>query len=126
MTPSPQPLLATLVVHVYSLRTVGVRSCAAVPEPSESGVEYECADNVLRLKRWEETWPLRVTRRTSGEWSLGSLETSEHTIHVVPGLYEIAPTSGYPNTTLGNVARAQQVTVGEGRTVELTFVILSE
>jgi hypothetical protein len=115
-TPAPPPtatpggeeaLSATLIIHVYTERHSGVANCEEVvrAKPPEAGVAVECRGNVLWEKRQEQT-PVLITRIGAGVEALGELVTSETTVHVVPGLYEIA---------------REKVTVSAGQTLEVTL-----
>jgi hypothetical protein len=112
---APPPLAATIIVHVSRVGTIPVKDCAEVVDakPPEAGVERECRGNELTTRRSEESLPLLITPLSpAGE----SRETSEHTVHVAPGRYEIAV----------NRYEGKQVTVNEGQTVEVSLVILDE
>ena len=91
---------ATLIVHVYS--TVG--SEVLPGEPSLVP---------------DETDPVRVTKLGRHGEPLNSRETKDHTLHVSPGLYEIA--LAVHTTYRGR----RQVTLHGGQTREVTLTVIT-
>jgi hypothetical protein len=122
----PEAPSATIVVHVSSVGTIPVRQGADCAEEGlEEGVrakrpgggEVECDGDEVTTRRPEEGLPLRITRLGARR---ETLETSEHTVHVAPGLYEIA--LNHPS----GVYKKQEVTVSKGQTVEVRLLIVDE
>ncbi len=98
-TGTPEALSATLIVHVYA----SPEFCCMVHEPGPSP---------------DETQPLRIIRSlTDGE---DKLTTSEHTVHLAPGSYEVQVIS---TGTTAYVYDASEVTLSAGQIQELTFTI---
>jgi hypothetical protein len=65
--------------------------------------------------------PIRITRLGSKGEDVSSLETMEHTIHVAPGVFEVAvPTSGaVTGTVTGPTGTSQRVTVAAHQEVKV-------
>lgn len=117
---------ATLIIHVYSEGyeppgkpgTCAERLLArAAKVPRE---ELECHGETLWERFPEESEPVRITRLENpprlgpdGELLIPSLVTSERTVHVAPGRYEL----------VADVTAAETVTVSEGQTVEVRLII---
>jgi hypothetical protein len=98
-TEPPEDLSATVIVHV----NVVVAGCREPGGP-------------------DETAPIRITRLPASGL-IHSIETSEHTVHLVPGNYEIRAT--IPNA--GGTPRApQDVMLSAGQTQEVTLEIRRE
>jgi hypothetical protein len=89
--PAPEALSATLVVHVYEE--------GPLPPP---------------VRKPEESMPLRIARLGGAGEILASTETSEHTVHVVPGRYEVAASGG---------GAPQKVILGPDQELEVTIAI---
>jgi hypothetical protein len=95
-TETPQALSATVIVHV----NVVAPACREPGGP-------------------DETAPIRITR-LPGSGVIHSIETSEHTVHLVPGNYEIRAT--IPNAG-GTPGPPQDVLLSSGQTQEVTLEI---
>ena len=99
-----EALSATVIVHVYLLT-------APIPEVGKPGRSERIP---------EETQPLRMIRRgTDGEVA-SSIETSEHTLHVAPGSYEIQVIETGRG---GGAYDPKDVAVTTGQTQEVTLEI---
>lgn len=100
-TPAPS-LSATLIVHVPG--GCGPRRCETPTGTRELTSQ-----------------PLRITRLGAGGEALSSLETHEHTVHVAPGLYEIAVLGDN-----GGAFTATKVTVSADQELEVTLEVDTE
>lgn len=92
--PAPEALSATLIVHVYEE--------GHQPPP---------------VRKPEESMPLRIARLGTAGEVLASTDTSQHTVHVVPGRYEVAASAG---------GAPQTVEVSAGQELEVTIAIIFE
>jgi hypothetical protein len=93
-TSTPEALSATLIVHVYKTSGTGT-------EPDEGA-------------------PLFVAKHGSAPSARG-FETSEHTLHVTPGEYEITALEMTNPTTVALAPRTVMVSTGETKEVTLTI-----
>jgi hypothetical protein len=124
---APVSLAATLVVRVYGVGTLSLRhgaDCAeeglqeGVRTKRPSGGEWECKGHELTSWIPIEGVPLVITRLGVGGAGPSTFETSNHTVQVAPGLYEIALNDPH------QIYKKPQVTVSEGQTVEVSLEIL--
>jgi hypothetical protein len=92
--PAPGAPFATLVVHVN--------------KADENGTEAD------------ETAPLFIAKFSHDEF-VGKLKTTEHTVHVTPGHYEITALAITNETTAAQATTKVEVTAGQ--TVEVTLTI---
>lgn len=98
-TGAPGAPSATVIVHVFTRPLV----CCSVNERTTL----------------DETQPLRIIWRGTGGEVIGSSETSEHTVHLAPGSYEIQVVSRPGGAAYGH----KEVTLSAGQTQEVTFTI---
>lgn len=100
---SEEALSATIIVHVFASYA---QECTL-----EQAANHKCEPSP------EEGVQLRVSRLGSADEAASSIDTSEHTVHVAPGRYEVA-------LTVDTAYKPQQVTVTAGQTQEVTIEIL--
>jgi hypothetical protein len=90
---TPEALSATLIVHVY-----------------KAGGSATEAD---------EEAPLHISKLRTGQF-LGKLDTSEHTVHVTPGEYEVTALDITNPTTVALASTRVWVSAGQTQEVALT------
>lgn len=102
-SPPPEALSATLIVHVY--------------ESYGADCKREAAENDECGPSLDEAAPLRISRLGRNRQVVSSIDSKNHTVHVTPGLYEVALAGHIRPEPL-------RVTVSAGQTVEVTLEII--
>lgn len=97
---TPEALTGAIVVHVYDEGGPPIGGCTGTICPAEGGKVY-----VARVGKGEKLGP-------KGE-IVSSIESTQHTIHVPPGEYEVRPAGET------EPLQERRVTVSAGQTVEV-------